>query len=49
MSNCLDEMEGVWTAETSYREQIIAGQLEQAQKWHPDRARQAMVAWLHTL
>lgn len=34
---------------TSYREQIIAGQLEQAQKWHPDRARQAMVAWLHTL
>ncbi|MCX7682699.1 MAG: glycosyltransferase [Anaerolineae bacterium] len=35
--------------DTSYRKQIIAGQLEQAQKWHPDLARQAMSTWLRAL
>jgi glycosyltransferase involved in cell wall biosynthesis len=33
----------------TYREQIIAGQLARAQVWHPDRAREAFAAWLHTL
>ncbi len=32
-----------------YREGIIRGQLAQAQVWHPDRALQALHAWLDTL
>ncbi|MBN1888130.1 MAG: glycosyltransferase [Thermoflexales bacterium] len=36
-------------SQAAYRQEIIAGQLVQAQKWHPDKARQALYEWLQTL
>ncbi len=33
----------------AYREEIIAGQLVQAEEWHPNRALQALYAWIETL